>query len=215
MPEILLNGPVGRLEAHYTHNNAANSPSILILRTHPGHGGNMNNPLTLKLHKLFSDNGFSSLRFNFRGVGKSDGERDGSEGELADSAIALDWLQNQNPESSEYWICGISFGAWIGMQLLMRRPEIPKFILISPPVGKYDFNFLAPCPASGVIINADKDSLIEVDLIKDVVRRLNQQKSINVQQEVIKSSDHFFTNIENKVIEKLKTTVKINNLRFE
>ena len=144
MPEILLNGPVGRLEARYTHNNNSNSPSILILHAHPGHGGNMNNNLSLMLHKFFSDNGFSSLRFNFRGVGKSDGEHDGSEGELADSAIALDWLQNQNPESKEYWVCGISFGAWVGMQLLMRRPEIPKFILLSPPVGKYDFNFLAP-----------------------------------------------------------------------
>ena len=84
MPEILLNGPAGRLEGHYTHNNETNSPSILILHAHPGHGGNMNNPLSLKLHRLFSDNGFSTLRFNFRGVGKSDGEHDGSEGELAD-----------------------------------------------------------------------------------------------------------------------------------
>ena len=208
MPEILLNGPAGRLEGHYTHNNETNSPSILILHAHPGHGGNMNNPLSLKLHRLFSDNGFSTLRFNCRGVGKSDGEHDGSEGELADSAIALDWLQNQNPESKEYWICGISFGAWIGMQLLMRRPEIPKFVLISPPVGKYDFNFLAPCPASGMIINAEKDSLIEVNLIKDVVKRLNQQQSINVMQEVIKSSDHFFSNHENKVIEKVKSYFK-------
>ena len=208
MPEILLNGPAGRLEGHYTHNNETNSPSILILHAHPGHGGNMNNPLSLKLHRLVSDNGFSTLRFNFRGVGKSDGEHDGSEGELADSAIALDWLQNQNPESKEYWICGISFGAWIGMQLLMRRPEIPKFVLISPPVGKYDFNFLAPCPASGMIINAEKDSLIEVNLIKDVVKRLNQQQSINVMQEVIKSSDHFFSNHENKVIEKVKSYFK-------
>ena len=66
--------------------------SVLILHAHPGHGGNMNNALTLKGHKLFTDIGFSSLRFNFRGVGKSDGEHDGSEGELADSAIALDWL---------------------------------------------------------------------------------------------------------------------------
>ena len=140
----------------------------------------------------------------FRGVGKSDGEHDGSEGELADAAIALDWLQNQNQESQDYWICGISFGAWVGMQLLMRRPEILKFVLVSPPVGKYDFNFLAPCPASGVIINADKDSLIEVSLIKDVVRRLNQQKSIDVKQEVIKSTDHFFNNHEEKVIEKVK-----------
>ena len=86
----------------------------------------------------------------------------------------------------------------------MRRPEILKFVLVSPPVGKYDFNFLAPCPASGIIINADKDSLIEVSLIKDVVRRLNQQKSIDVKQEVIKSTDHFFNNHEEKVIEKVK-----------
>ena len=105
------------------------------------------------------------------------------------------------------WICGISFGAWIGMQLLMKTRN-SKFVLISPPVGKYDFNFLAPCPASGIIINADKDSLIEVNLIKDVVKRLNQQKSINVKQEVIKSSDHFFTNNENKVIEKVKSYFK-------
>ena len=56
--------------------------------------------------------------------------------------------------------------------------------------------------------NGEAKRLIEVDLIKDVVKRLNQQKSINVQQEVIKSSDHFFTNIENKVIEKVKNYCK-------
>jgi hypothetical protein len=69
---------------------------------------------------------------------------------------------------------------------------------------KICFNFLALCPASGIIINADKDSLIEVNLIKDVVKRLNQQKSIDVKQEAIKSSDHFFNNHEDKVIEKVK-----------
>ena len=84
---------------------------------------------------------FLRLRFNFRGVGKSDGEHDGSEGELADSAIALDWLQNQNPRIQRILDLRNIRLAWIGMQLLMRRPEIPKFVLISPPVGKYDFNF--------------------------------------------------------------------------
>ena len=164
----------------------------------------MNNHLPLKLHKFFSDIGFSSLRFNFRGVGKSDGEHDGSEGELADSAIALDWLQNQNQESKEYWVCGISFGAWVGMQLLMRRPEIPKFILISPPVGKYDFNFLAPCPASGLVISAEKDNLIDNNDVNDVVKKLNKQKSITVKQETIKFADHFFSNNEQKVVDKIK-----------
>ena len=210
MPEIHLNGPIGRLEARYTHNNEANSPSVLILHAHPGHGGNMNNPLSLQLHKFFSDLGFSSLRFNFRGVGKSDGEHDGSEGELADSAIALDWLQNQNQESNEYWVCGISFGAWVGMQLLMRRPEIPKFVLISPPVGKYDFNFLAPCPASGLVISAEKDNLVDNNAVSDAVKKLNKQKSIEVKHELIKSADHFFSNNEQKVIEKIKKYIGDN-----
>ena len=167
MPEVLLSGPVGRLESRYTHNNSSNSPSVLILHAHPGHGGNMNNSLSLKLHKLFTDLGFSSLRFNFRGVGRSDGEHDGSEGELADSAIALDWLQSQNTDSENFWICGISFGAWVGMQLLMRRPEIPKFILISPPAGKYDFNFLAPCPASGLVMELN-------DQLEDTPELINE-----------------------------------------
>ena len=210
MPEVLLNGPVGRLEARYTHNNTKQSPSVLILHAHPGHGGNMNNPLSLKLHKLFSDLGFSSLRFNFRGVGKSDGEHDGSEGELADSAIALDWLQSQNSESKKFWICGISFGAWVGMQLLMRRPEIPKFVLISPPAGKYDFNFLAPCPASGVVISGEKDSLIEVDSVKTIVKKLNQQKNITVKHEVLKGCDHFFSSMENLVLERVKKYLSEN-----
>ena len=210
MPEIHLNGPIGRLEARYTHNNLANAPSVLILHAHPGHGGNMNNPLSLQLHKFFSDLGFSSLRFNFRGVGKSDGEHDGSEGELADSAIALDWLQNQNQESNQYWVCGISFGAWVGMQLLMRRPEIPKFVLISPPVSKYDFNFLAPCPASGLVISAEKDNLVDNSAVSDAVKKLNKQKSIEVKHELIKSTDHFFSNNEQKVIEKIKKYIGNN-----
>ena len=74
---------------------------------------------------------------------------------------SLRLASNQNQESNQYWVCGISFGAWVGMQLLMRRPEIPKFVLISPPVGKYDFNFLAPCPASGLVISAEKDNLVD------------------------------------------------------
>ena len=204
MPEVIINGPEGRIEARYTPSKKTEAPIALILHPEPNQGGTMNNKVIFSLYREFVKRDFSTLRFNFRGVGKSDGEHDGSEGELADAAIALDWLQNQNQESHDYWICGISFGAWVGMQLLMRRPEILKFVLVSPPVGKYDFNFLAPCPASGIIINADKDSLIEVSLIKDVVRRLNQQKSIDVKQEVIKSTDHFFNNHEEKVIEKVK-----------
>jgi alpha/beta superfamily hydrolase len=96
------------------------------------------------------------------------------------------------------------------MQLLMRRPEIPKFILLSPPVGKYDFNFLAPCPASGVIISGEKDGLIDKDMVKDVATKLNKQKSISVKYDSVKSADHFFTHQEKKVIEKIKKYISTN-----
>ena len=60
MPEVLISGPEGRIESRYTHNNRDKSPAVLILHAHPGHGGNMNNFLSLQLHKNFSDNGFST-----------------------------------------------------------------------------------------------------------------------------------------------------------
>ena len=67
-------------------------------------------------------------------------------GELSDAAAALDWLQGMNADAKSCWIAGYSFGAWIGMQLLMRRPEIDCFISVSPPANSYDFAFLAPAP---------------------------------------------------------------------
>lgn len=59
----------------------------------------------------------------------------------------LDWMQMVNPNASGLWIAGYSFGAFVGMQLLMRRPEITGWISIAPPAAHYDFGFLAPCPA--------------------------------------------------------------------
>ena len=97
------------------------------------------------------------LRFNFRGVGRSQGSFDHGIGELSDAAAALDWAQTINPEARACWIAGFSFGAWIGMQLLMRRPEIEGFISVAPPANLYDFSFLAPCPSSGLIIHGDKE----------------------------------------------------------
>ena len=89
----------------------------------------------------------------------------------------------------------------------MRRPEISRFILLAPPAGKYDFNFLAPCPASGLVISGEKDNLIDHDILKNLVKKLNKQKNINVQHDVIKGSNHFFSNNESQVLQKLNTYI--------
>jgi alpha/beta superfamily hydrolase len=132
-------------------------PIAIILHPHPQFGGTMNNRVVYNLHYAFYNMGFTVLRFNFRGVGRSQGEYDQGIGELSDAASALDYLQSMNQNAKHCWVAGFSFGAWIGMQLLMRRPEITGFISVSPPANMYDFSFLAPCPSSGLIINGTGD----------------------------------------------------------
>ncbi|HEY8351277.1 MAG TPA: alpha/beta hydrolase, partial [Sphingomonadales bacterium] len=145
MPEVIFNGPEGRLEGRYHPSKKENAPIALVLHPHPQYGGTMNNKVVYYLYHSFVHRGFSVLRFNFRGVGRSQGSFDNGVGELSDAAAALDWLQNYNRDASTCWVAGFSFGAWIGMQLLMRRPEIEGFIAVSPPANMYDFTFLAPC----------------------------------------------------------------------
>ncbi len=192
MPELIINGPAGRLEARYHHETSTSSPIALILHPHPQFGGTMNNQVVYHLYYLFVERGFSVLRFNFRGVGRSQGYFDNGPGELADAASALDWLQLQKPDSPMCWIAGVSFGTWIAMQLLMRRPEIEGFISVAPPANLYDFTFLAPCPSSGLMVNGAKDRVVPTESVRGLVDRLKTQKGIVIEQNIMRGANHFF-----------------------
>lgn len=111
MPEVFFNGPAGRIEGKYAQSEDRNAPVALVLHPHPLYGGTMNNKVVYSAYKTLVDNGFTTLRINFRGVGKSQGQFDNGIGELTDAATALDWLQIQNPTATQYWIAGFSFGA--------------------------------------------------------------------------------------------------------
>ncbi len=195
MPEIMITGPAGRLEGRYKHSKTPGAPIALILHPNPQRGGTMNNKISYSLFQTFADQGFSTLRFNFRGVGRSQGEFSFGEGELSDAAAALDWLQSINPSSSAVWVAGFSFGAWIGMQLLMRRPEIDSYVSVSPPANIYDFNFLAPCPNEGMIIQGDNDPIVNIDSVNKLVEKLREQRGPQgVDYRVIPGAGHFFNN---------------------
>ena len=200
MPEVNISGPSGRLEGRFHPQKNEDAPVAIILHPHPKFGGTMNNKVVYNLHYCFFNLGFTCLRFNFRGVGKSEGEFDDGLGELADAASALDFLQANSPNSNACWVIGFSFGSWIGMQLLMRRPEISGFISVSPPANTYDFSFLAPCPSSGLIINGSLDRLVPPSDIKSLSDRLKLQKGIQVAHKEIEGADHFFTNFEGEMI---------------
>jgi alpha/beta superfamily hydrolase len=192
MPEVIFNGPEGRLEGRYQHSRTPNAPIALMLHPHPQHGGTMNNKVVYSLYQGFARRGFSTLRFNFRGVGRSQGDFDRGEGELSDAASALDWLQTYNQNAGACWIAGFSFGAWIGMQLLMRRPEISGFVSVAPPANTLDFTFLAPCPSSGLILQGDKDDVVPPASVAKLVEKLNSQRNLEIDYRIVAGANHFF-----------------------
>ncbi|MDE0305439.1 MAG: alpha/beta hydrolase [Albidovulum sp.] len=200
MPEIIFTGPEGRLEGRYHPQNRIDADIAVILHPHPQYGGTMNNKVTYNLHYCFHRLGFAVLRFNFRGVGRSQGEFDFGNGELSDAAAALDFLQAQHPNSKNCWVAGFSFGAWVGMQLLMRRPELTGFVSVAPPANLYDFSFLAPCPSSGLIINGTADSVVPPSDVDAFVARLGEQKGIRITHKTVEGAGHFFTDEHMEVL---------------
>ncbi len=206
--EIFIPGPAGRHEAKYFKSKKANSPIALVLQPHPQYGGTMNNKVVVDTFKVFRENQFSVCRVNFRGVGKSDGDFDNGQGELADAAAALDWLERENFDNSQCWIAGFSFGALIAMQLLMRRPEINRFVALSPQPNVYDFSFLSPGPTSGTIIYGKKSELVPVENINELNKRLSSQKGIKVDFDAISEANHFFTKHSEQLINSLNKYIK-------
>ena len=194
MVEVLFNGHAGRIEGRYHKSERPNAPVALILHPDPLFGGTMNNKVVYSLFSCFKDLGFSVLRFNFRGVGRSQGQFENGVGELSDATIALDWLQNMNPDAKQCWIAGYSFGAWIGLQLLMRRPDINNFIAVTPPANEKDFSFLAPCPTSGLIVQGGHDEIVTPAMVEVMARRLNQQRNVEIDFAMIEEGDHMYNN---------------------
>ena len=91
------------------------------------------------------------------------------------------------------------------MQLLMRRPEINRFIAISPQPNVYDFSFLSPCPSSGLMLYGKKDELVPIEFIRDLDNKLKAQKGIKVDFQAVADANHFFSKSEinlNKCLQK-------------
>ena len=168
----------------------------------------MNNKIVFETFQTFLQNGFSVCRINFRGVGRSDGKFDNGQGELSDAAAALDWIERENLDHSQCWISGFSFGSLIAMQLLMRRPEINRFIGISVQPNVYDFSFLSPCPTSGLIVYGKNDELVPNEYIDSLNKRLSIQKGIKIDFQKIDGANHFFTKKEKDLSNVLNKYIK-------
>ncbi|MEZ6002086.1 alpha/beta hydrolase [Hyphomonas sp.] len=200
MAELIIPGPQGRIEARYTEPPYEGAPIALILHPHPKAGGTMQDPISIMLYQMFEKHGFGVLRYNSRGVGRSQGQYDQGIGELEDAAYVLDYIENLSESPRYVWCAGYSFGAWITLQLLMRRPEIDGFLAISPPANHYDLSFLAPCPASGLIVSGDNDSVSSPEDVERALTKVRVQKGEEIERTTVRGANHFYQDRREELI---------------
>ncbi len=130
---------------------------------------------------------FATLRFNFRGVGASEGRFDGGDGEVDDALAAVGWLRAEHP-GLPLWIAGYSFGASVAWRALGRAGDVEGALLVAPPIGRMAFGPLA-APPQLVVVAGDRDDFVNA---ADLDRWL-QQAAPHAVRETITGADHFFS----------------------
>jgi uncharacterized protein len=194
MRDIVIPGEAGKLEGKFQRHPNPHAPIAVLLHPAKQFDGNMSNMLMYQAFYVLAHRGYSVLRFNFRGVGKSEGSYDHGIGELSDATTALDWMQDMCPQSNQALVMGFSFGAWIGMQMVARRPEISKFICVAPAPALYDFSFISTdyITSQGLIVGAGDDMVAPPEDVKYLVDFLNKKKPM-ADYELIEGANHLFT----------------------
>lgn len=151
----------------------------------------MNTLVVYLLFTAFQDAGFSVLRFNFRGVGRSAGEFSGGAGELADAQAAWAWLRAECPQAKAKWVAGFSFGSWIGLQLLAKEGGFDGFVAVAPPANNLDFNFITEWRTPGLIVHGTADSLVPEAVVKELAAR-PCAPGVTVNYVPVAGASHFF-----------------------
>jgi uncharacterized protein len=161
----MLPGPVGALEGLIqVREPEEGSLAALVCHPHPLYGGTMHNKVVHRIASTLADRGATVLRFNFRGVGKSEGRHDEGIGELEDARAALHVLRDRLP-SARLWLAGFSFGSWVAARLAAAEPAVERLILVAPPVTRSGFQVLRSCAAPKVVIQGTADTVCPIEML--------------------------------------------------
>jgi alpha/beta superfamily hydrolase len=190
---FLLPGASGRLEALFTA--AKNGvqwgesppPIAIVCHPHPLYGGTLNNKVVHMVARAFNELGIATLRFNFRGVGQSQGEYDQGQGETDDLLAVADWFRRLHP-GAPLWLAGFSFGAFVAFRAQARlKPQ--RLLLVAPPVSRFAFPASQPVLADDwLVIQGGEDDVVDPDQVSQWV----QQQSPPPDYRWLDAAGHFF-----------------------
>lgn len=162
--------------------------AVAVTHPHPLYGGNMHNNVVESVLNAYGKNGYSTLRFNFRGAGASEGVHENGIGERDDVRAALDFLRERGKSAID--LAGYSFGAWVNAQAIDGRTRIDRMVMVSPPVQFMDFSSVEHCPALRIVITGSRDDIAPPDMIAEILPRWNKQAVL----QIIEGADHFYLN---------------------
>lgn len=160
--------------------------AAVITHPHPLYGGDMYNPVVESVARAFARRGMTTLRFNFRGVGRSQGRYDEGVGEQEDVKKAVAYLGELGAGSVD--LAGYSFGAWVNARVLGSLKKVGRMIMVSPPVDFMDFSFLEYAPRLRLVIAGDQDDIGPAHKIKALIPHWNPECDF----QIIPGADHFY-----------------------
>ena len=156
---------------------------VVISHPHPLYGGSMHNNVVRAVVHAYQEEGYSTLRFNFRGVENSEGDFGNGVGEQEDVKAALKAMGKKNMD-----LVGYSFGAWVNALGLEKFEEAQRLIMVSPPVSFVDFSFLEYSLKIKLVICGTRDEIAEYKRVEKMLPRWNEQALFRV----IQGADHFY-----------------------
>jgi uncharacterized protein len=189
---FFLVGPAGRLEATLWTSPTTDPPLVAIVcHPHPLFGGTMHNKVVYHAARTLDGLGIPSLRFNFRGVGLSEGTHDRGIGEQDDVRASLDFLASQFPRTP-LLVTGFSFGCWVGLRVGCGDARVTELIGLGAPVGDSDFSYLAACTKPALFVQGENDQFGSPSQLKALVNSFPDAMRRETLIEIVPQADHFF-----------------------
>ena len=170
----------GRLE------NRPGEKAVVITHPHPNYGGDMYNNVVEAIIQAYRNDGYSTLRFNFRGAGQSEGEFGDGIGEQEDISAAIGYLSDLGKRHID--LAGYSFGSWVIALGLEKYDRVSRVVMVSPPVNFIDFSFLACNQKIRLVIAGTEDDIAGSEKIAEMIKTWNPDATLRV----IRGADHFY-----------------------
>ena len=193
MVDLIITGESGKLHAVYHKSANEAAPLAVVLSGNPRNKCHMNDRISYAMFRAFMDIGFFFFRFNYSGVGDSEGTIGTTAENMLDIATVIDWIQNHNEDSDKIWLAGHQLGAWYVLQAMMRRPEISGFVLVSPDAAVSDFAFLSPRPNRGLLLQGAAESDDARAFASHMTQVLKKQAQIDLETIRVRGADALYS----------------------